>query len=88
MSGSTHVFNIWAHLSPSSGRISLGSECVSSVTPFSLTNMLSSSGTTQQLLRLTWTWSMSCVYLYNALFNSQCQTVIKRHVSVRQTYIS
>ena len=52
------VFTIMAHLSPSSGRISLGSEWVSSVTPFSLTNKLSSSGTTQQLLRLTWSWIM------------------------------
>ena len=44
-------------LSP--GRSSLGSEWVRSVTPRSDTNWASSSGTTQQLRRLTYTVSIS-----------------------------
>ena len=44
-------------LSP--GRSSLGSEWVRSVTPRSATNWASSSGTTQQLRRLTYTASIS-----------------------------
>ena len=48
----------WCHLRLSPGNSSLGSLCVTRVTPFSLANWLSSSGITQQLFRFTWTqWS-------------------------------